>query len=121
MAQLFPEDFQLADTEQLHKGEYRTLQILKEGLSDQYMVFHGVHWTKVENDSAIYGEIDFLILNPYGRVLAIEQKETQIEVNKFRFKLHVWQLFIADIKCCMTLGRMRVFIDIFLIGVIHLV
>ena len=29
----------------------------------------------------IYGEIDFLILNPYGRVLAIEQKETQIEVN----------------------------------------
>ena len=45
------------------------------------MVFHGVHWTKVENDSAIYGEIDFLILNPYGRVLAIEQKETQIEVN----------------------------------------
>ena len=81
MAQLFPEDFQLAEGEQLHKGEYRTLQILKEGLSDQYMVFHGVHWTKVENDSAIYGEIDFLILNPYGRVLAIEQKETQIEVN----------------------------------------
>ena len=81
MAQLFPEDFQLAEGEQLHKGEYRTLQVLKEGLSDQYMVFHGVHWTKVENDSAIYGEIDFLILNPYGRVLAIEQKETQIEVN----------------------------------------
>lgn len=81
MAQLFPEDYQLAEGEVLHKGEYKTLEMLKEGLSDQYMVFHGVHWTRVEEDSAIYGEIDFLILNPYGRVLAIEQKETQIEVN----------------------------------------
>jgi len=81
MAQLFPEDHQLAEGEVLHKGEYKTLEMLKEGLSDQYMVFHGVHWTRVEEDSAIYGEIDFLILNPYGRVLAIEQKETQIEVN----------------------------------------
>ena len=81
MAQLFPEDFQLAEGEVLHKGEYKTLEMLKEGLSDQYMVFHGVHWTRVEEDSAIYGEIDFLILNPYGRILAIEQKETQVEVN----------------------------------------
>jgi len=81
MAQLFPEDYQLAEGEKLHKGEFRTLEMLKEGLSDQYMVFHGVHWTKVLEDSAVYGEIDFLILNPYGRVLAIEQKETQIEVN----------------------------------------
>lgn len=81
MAQLFPEDYQLAEGEVLHKGEYKTLEMLKEGLSNQYMVFHGVHWTRVEEDSAIYGEIDFLILNPYGRVLAIEQKETQIEVN----------------------------------------
>ena len=64
MAQIFPEDFQLAEGEKLHKGEFRTLEILKAGLSDQYMVFHGVHWTRVEDDSAIYGEIDFLILNP---------------------------------------------------------
>jgi hypothetical protein len=81
MAQLFPEDFKLAEGELLHKGEFRTLEILKDNLSDQYMVFHGVHWTKVQEDSAVYGEIDFLILNPYGRVLAIEQKETQIEIN----------------------------------------
>ena len=81
MAQLFPEDFHLTEKELLHKSEFKTLHLLKEGLSNQYMVFHGVHWTKVQEDSAVYGEIDFLILNPYGRVLAIEQKETQIEVN----------------------------------------
>jgi hypothetical protein len=81
MAQVFPEDFELAEGEKLHKGEFLTLSSLKEGLSDQYMIFHGVHWTRVQDDSAVYGEIDFLILNQYGRVLAIEQKETQIEVN----------------------------------------
>ena len=81
MAQLFPDDFQLVDSEIIHRSEFDTLLRLKEGLSDQFMVFHGVHWTRVEEDVAIYGEIDFLILNPYGRVLAIEQKETQIEAN----------------------------------------
>jgi len=81
VAQLFPDDFQLVDSEIIHRSEFDTLLRLKEGLSDQFMVFHGVHWTRVEEDVAIYGEIDFLILNPYGRVLAIEQKETQIEAN----------------------------------------
>lgn len=81
MAQIFPDDFQLAEGERLNRGEYKTLQILKDCLPDQYMIFHGVHWTRIENDSAIYGEIDFLILNPYGRVLAIEQKETLIEMD----------------------------------------
>ena len=81
MAQLFPDDFQLVDSEIIHRSEFDTLLRLQEGLSDQFMVFHGVHWTRVEEDVAIYGEIDFLILNPYGRVLAIEQKETQIEAN----------------------------------------
>ncbi len=82
MARVFPEDFELAEGEKLRKSEFLTLVSLKEGLSDQYMIFHGVHWTRVQDDSAVYGEIDFLILNQYGRVLAIEQKETQIEVNE---------------------------------------
>ncbi len=81
MARLYPEDFDLSEGEIFQKGEHQTLLKLKEGLSDQYLVFHGVHWTRIQDTAAIYGEIDFLIMNPYGRVLAIEQKETQIEVN----------------------------------------
>jgi hypothetical protein len=34
MAQLFPEDYQLAEGEKLQKGVFRALEILKEGLSD---------------------------------------------------------------------------------------
>ena len=82
MARLFPEDFNAAETAHRFGGELATLQSLKEELSDQYCIFHGVHWTKIEDDAAVYGEIDFLILNPYGKILAIEQKETTIEKNK---------------------------------------
>lgn len=82
MARLFPEDFDVVENERRFGGELTTLLRLKEGLSDQYYIFHGVHWTKIEENAAVYGEIDFLILNPYGKILAIEQKETAIEKNK---------------------------------------
>jgi hypothetical protein len=82
MARLFPEDFDVVDNKRRFSGELATLLKLKEELSDQYCVFHGVHWTKIEDDAAVYGEIDFLIINPYGKILAIEQKETAIERNK---------------------------------------
>jgi hypothetical protein len=82
MARLFPYDFDVVENEHRFSGELATLLRLKEELSDQYCIFHGVHWTKIEEDAAVYGEIDFLILNPYGKILAIEQKETAIEKNK---------------------------------------
>ena len=82
MARLFPEDFNVVESEHRFGGELATLLRLKEELSDQYCIFHGVHWTKIEENAAVYGEIDFLILNPYGKILAIEQKETAIEKNK---------------------------------------
>jgi hypothetical protein len=82
MAQLLPDDFQVSDRGYRFSSEMGTLIRLKDELSDQYMVFHGVHWTRLEDDAAIYGEIDFLIVNPYGRALAIEQKETRIEKDK---------------------------------------
>jgi len=81
MAQIYPEDFQVVERESKFHGELETLLRLRDELPDQYSVFHGVHWTKVEDDAAVYGEIDFLIVNPYGKILAIEQKETQIEVS----------------------------------------
>jgi len=81
MARLFPEDFQVSETEHRFSGELATLLRLKDELSDQFCIFHGVHWTKVEDEATVYGEIDFLIVNNYGKILAIEQKETAIEKN----------------------------------------
>ena len=54
--------------------EIETLSLLAEALPDDYAVFHGVHWTNLENGFSAYGEVDFIVLAPDGRVLLIEQK-----------------------------------------------
>ena len=79
MARIFPDDYEVAEKASRFSSELATLTRLKDWLSDQYCVYHGAHWTKLEVEAAIYGEIDFLIVNPYGKILAIEQKETTIE------------------------------------------
>jgi hypothetical protein len=55
--------------------EIETLAYLEASFADApYSIYHGVHWTNVENGFSAYGEIDFIIVAPGGRVLLIEQK-----------------------------------------------
>ncbi len=54
--------------------EIETLATLAAALPDEYTVFHGVHWTNVERGYSAYGEIDFIVVAPDGRLLLIEQK-----------------------------------------------
>ncbi|UVW28583.1 ATP-dependent helicase [Massilia sp. H6] len=54
--------------------EIETLTLLDKRLSDApYEIYHGVHWTNVEHGFSAYGDIDFIIVAPNGRVLLIEQ------------------------------------------------
>lgn len=54
--------------------EIETLTLLAQTLPDDYRVYHGVHWTRVQQGSQLWGEIDFAILSPSGKLLLIEQK-----------------------------------------------
>lgn len=57
--------------------EIETLTLLAQALPDEYTIFHGVHWTQLDNIGhtfSVYGEIDFIVLSPQGRLLLIEQK-----------------------------------------------
>ena len=54
--------------------EIETLELLARQLPAQYCLYHGVHWTQIEQGYAVYGEIDFIVLAPDGRLLLIEQK-----------------------------------------------
>jgi len=57
------------------RREIETLALLADGLPDDYTVYHGVHWTRVQHGNhAIVGEIDFAIVGPTGKLLLIEQK-----------------------------------------------
>ena len=55
--------------------EIETLALLEASLADTpYSIYHGVHWTNAEHGFSAYGEVDFIILAPSGRLLLIEQK-----------------------------------------------
>jgi len=81
MARLYPDDYLDTYSTEIYSSEFATLERLKAGLSDQYEIFHGVHWSNFKG-KAIYGEIDFLILHPNGRLLAIEQKNIELEFRQ---------------------------------------
>lgn len=81
MAQIFPYELDAARAQGWARGELATLDRLELELGDEYSVYHGVHWARVDTGASVYGEIDFLVVNRYGRVLAIEQKNGPVQVR----------------------------------------
>jgi hypothetical protein len=80
MARLVPSDIDLVTGAAKSRGsEAHALVRLRDGLDDGYTVYHGVHWTRAGRSGySVYGEIDFIVANPAGRLLAIEHKAAQI-------------------------------------------
>ena len=75
MAKVFPDGWRELTATGAAARELQTLGELAAGLDDGYTIYHGVHWTRVErNNFAIFGEIDFAIVGPTGKLLLIEQK-----------------------------------------------
>lgn len=76
MARIIPQDWQtLAAAEAGSVGQHAaTLARLERGLSDAYTVYHAVHWSHAGETQAIFDEIDFIVVNPGGDLLLIEQK-----------------------------------------------
>lgn len=79
MAYTIPSDISRMALAGAHSPELETLSMLKKGLSNDYTVFHGVHWTREYHGGAQFGEIDFVVLNRSGEVLFIEQKNGALE------------------------------------------
>jgi hypothetical protein len=75
MARVFPNSWREINPIADIGRELETLELLGNSLDDSYTVYHGVHWTNVESKNyAIYGEIDFAVVSPSGKLLLIEQK-----------------------------------------------
>lgn len=74
MARILPDGWQALQSAESFRRRAETLAVLADGLPDDYTVFHGVHWTRVDAEQTVFGEIDFVVLSPAGHVLLIEQK-----------------------------------------------
>lgn len=74
MATIHPDGWQALPASGAAQRELQTLHAFSKGLPDGYVVYHGVHWTRVHEGHQLFGEVDFVIVGPSGRVLLIEQK-----------------------------------------------
>ena len=55
MAHIIPEGWQALEATGAAQREIETLALLAAGLSDAYTVYHGVHWTRVNQGHALVG------------------------------------------------------------------
>jgi len=74
MARIVPTDWRTLEATGAARRELETLEVLGPGLPDDLTVFHGVHWTRIDRGTAVFGEIDFVIVAPSARVVLVEQK-----------------------------------------------
>jgi len=75
MAKVYPDGWRNLVVAGTAERELQTLDQLATGLGEAYTVYHGVHWTRVDRSNfAVFGEIDFVIAGPTGKLLLIEQK-----------------------------------------------
>ncbi|MEX0959326.1 MAG: ATP-binding domain-containing protein [Burkholderiales bacterium] len=74
MARIIPSDWRNVEAIGAAQREIETLARLQKALPDAYTVYHGVHWTRVGERFSMFGEIDFVVVNPVGAMLLIEQK-----------------------------------------------
>ena len=74
MAIIYPDGWKELTATGAAAREIETLSLLAGALPDEYRVYHGVHWTRVQQSFQLWGEIDFAVLSPSGKLLLIEQK-----------------------------------------------
>ena len=74
MARTFPDGWEALEAAGAIPFEVATLRRLAVELPEDYCIFHGVHWTRLDHGYSVYGEIDFIVLGPHGQAVLIEQK-----------------------------------------------
>ncbi|HEX7909266.1 MAG TPA: ATP-binding domain-containing protein [Paraburkholderia sp.] len=74
MARIVPDDWKSLAATGAAARERETLALLEEALPESYTVYHGVHWTRLNQNFSVFGEADFVIVSPAGRVMIVEQK-----------------------------------------------
>jgi hypothetical protein len=79
MARTEPDGWEALEQGGASPLELSTLRRLAAELPDDYVVYHGIHWTRADHGYSAYGEIDFMVVGPQGQVVVIEQKNGALE------------------------------------------
>jgi hypothetical protein len=79
MAHIVPSDVSDLALAGATDPELVTLAHLRAALPGDYVVFHGVHWSREYHGYTVFGELDFVIVNRSGKILLVEQKNGALE------------------------------------------
>jgi hypothetical protein len=74
VARTHPEGWHLLPAEGARRRELATLARLAAALPEDTTIYHGLHWTRAEGSTAVFGAVDFAVVGPGGRVLLVEQQ-----------------------------------------------
>ena len=74
MATILPDGWRALTSTGAAQREIETLSYLADALPPAYTVYHGVHWSRLEQGFSIFGLLHFVIVNQAGNLLLIEQK-----------------------------------------------
>lgn len=108
MARVVPDGWDTLDQAGPQRREIDTLEVLKRQLPDDYTVYHSVHWTNVEGAHAIYGEIDFVVVNRAGDLAVIEQKSGLLtETEDGLAKVHGKSVKLVQAQMAHTVEGLR--------------
>lgn len=65
-------------------GDYREQDLLlqlKDGLPDNFDVFHGMSWSAMHDQQQQFGELDLTVVSPDGQVLILEVKAGDVQTQ----------------------------------------
>src|SRR5690242_14127783 len=79
MAHIVPSDVTQLALAGATEPELATLARLQTDLPGDYVIFHGVHWSREYRGYTVFGESDFVIVNRSGSVLLVEQKNGALD------------------------------------------
>ena len=88
MAQIFPSDIEWNSEDRFENDELNTLVVLRDGLPDDYLIYHSVHWNKSDPRRITFGEVDFVVVNTAGEVMVIEQKNGALHETEQGLEKH---------------------------------
>ncbi|MFK7964619.1 MAG: ATP-binding domain-containing protein [Burkholderiaceae bacterium] len=74
MARILPGNWKTPNATPRAARVAETLTVLERNLPKHITVFHGVHWSRLDNGLAGIGDIDFIALSAQGSLLLVEQK-----------------------------------------------
>ncbi|NRO96310.1 ATP-binding domain-containing protein [Paraburkholderia sp. NMBU_R16] len=108
MARLIPDDWKNVAATGAAERERETLALLEAMLPASYTVYHGVHWTRLNRSFSVFGEADFAIVSPAGRVLLVEQKAGFLrETPKGLMKVYLQTERNVSVELARTLETMH--------------